>query len=163
RQTRLNRFVALKVLLAGSNAGPKALARFRSEAIAVAQAQHPYIVQILDTIEQNGQVCLALEYVGGGSLAGRIASRPLPIHEAAGRVRDVGPAADVYSLGTILYEMLTGLPPFRGEALVQVLDAVRFKKPKPPREWRPEVPRDLETVCLKCLEKNPAKRYRTAG
>src|SRR5207253_181836 len=71
------------VLIAGVHAGPKTLARFRSEGLAVAQAQHPYIVQILDTIEHNGQLCLALEYVGGGSLARQLASRPLPSMRAA--------------------------------------------------------------------------------
>jgi serine/threonine protein kinase len=58
--------------------------------------------------------------------------------------------------------MLTGMPPFRGEALAAVLDAVRFKKPQPPRELRRDLPRSLETVCLKCLEKEPNRRYASA-
>lgn len=235
RQSKLNRIVALKMLLGGPGAGAKAVSRFRAEADAVAQLQHPYIVQIFDIIEHDGQLYLALEYLSGGNLAKRTAGVPQPpelaadylrklaqamqfahdrgiIHrdlkpsnilltadgipkitdfglakrldgststtktgavlgtpdymspeQADGRSREVGPLTDVYSLGAILYDLLTGQPPFHDEAMVKVLDAVRFKKPKPPRECNAQVPGDLESICLKCLEKNPAQRYQSAG
>jgi serine/threonine-protein kinase len=233
-QRRLSRVVALKMLLGGVNASARARARFRQEAEAVAQLQHPYIVQIFDVVEHDGQVFLALEYVGGGSLTRRLRARPMspaeaarclvkvaramqfahergiihrdlkpsnilltedgipkvtdfglakrlddeshrtqtgtvlgtpdymPPEQAEGKVRELGPAADVYAIGCVLYEMLAGQPPFRSEALVRVLDAVRFQKPRPPGELRPGVPRALEAICLKCLEKAPADRYASA-
>lgn len=235
RQSKLNRIVALKMLLGGPGAGTKAVARFRAEADAVAQLQHPYIVQIFDIIEHDGQLYLSLEYLAGGNLAKRTAGVAQPPEQAAsylrmlakamqfahdrgiihrdlkpsnilltadgipkitdfglakrldgststtktgavlgtpdymspeqadGRSRDVGPLADVYSLGAILYDLLTGQPPFHDEAMVKVLDAVRFKKPKRPRDLNPQVPGDLEAICLKCLEKEPAQRYASAG
>jgi eukaryotic-like serine/threonine-protein kinase len=83
--------------------------------------------------------------------------------QARGDIHDVGPSADVYSLGAILYEMLTGRPPFLGSSLVETLEQVRTKEPVPPRELVPKVPRDLETIALKCLQKEPAKRYGTAA
>ncbi|MBX9580983.1 MAG: protein kinase, partial [Gemmataceae bacterium] len=82
--------------------------------------------------------------------------------QAAGRSREVGPAADVYALGAILYELLTGRPPFRGETVLETLQQVQSRDPVPPRQLRPGLPRDLETVCLKCLEKDPRRRYATA-
>jgi serine/threonine protein kinase len=82
--------------------------------------------------------------------------------QAAGRNRDVGPATDVYALGATLYEVLTGRAPFRGETTTETLHLVLEAEPVAPRSLRPGLPRDLETICLKCLEKDPARRYATA-
>ncbi|HJT76245.1 MAG TPA: protein kinase, partial [Gemmataceae bacterium] len=82
--------------------------------------------------------------------------------QAAGRVREVGPAADVYALGAILYELLTGHPPFKGDTVLETLDLVRSSPPRPPRDLRADVPPELEAVCLRCLAKAPADRYPTA-
>jgi WD40 repeat protein len=234
RDTRLDRLVALKVLLAGAGAGDEDLARFKTEAEAVARMQHPHIVQIFEVGEHEGRAFCALEYVGGGTLARRLAATPLPprdaaalvetlagavqyahdrhvLHrdlkpgnvllaedgtpkvadfglakrldveggqtqtgavlgtpaymapeQAAGDARALGPAVDVYALGAILYECLTGRPPFLGETPLATLDLVRAREPVPVRTLNPKVPRDLETVCLKCLRKESGRRYPSA-
>jgi serine/threonine protein kinase len=82
--------------------------------------------------------------------------------QANGSPSSVGPAADIYALGVILYEMLTGRPPFCAGTPLDTLDLVRTQEPVPPRRLQPATPRDLETICLQCLAKEPRKRYASA-
>jgi len=234
RQRGLRRLVALKMIRAGRHSGPNELARFRTEAVAVADLQHPNIVQIYEVGEDRGHPFFSLEYVDGESLARKINGTPQPAPEAArlvralaggmefahargivhrdlkpanilltaggepkisdfglvkrleddagqtqsgsilgtpsymapeqaeGRIKEIGPRADVYGLGAVLYELLTGRPPFRAASILDTLQQVRTQEPIPPSQFQPKVPRDLETICLKCLQKDPAKRYLTA-
>jgi tetratricopeptide (TPR) repeat protein len=230
----LKRVVALKMILAGAHAGPDQVARFQTEAEAAARLQHSNIVQIYEVGEHQGRPYFSLEFVEGGSLAGRLRGQPqsgaqaarlvealaravhyaherdivhrdlkpanvllaedgtpkvtdfglaklldsgvghtdsgavvgtagyMAPEQAGGHSREVGPAADTYALGAILYELLTGRPPFVGANFFETLVQVCETAPVPPRRLQPTVPRDLETVCLKCLEKEPRKRYASA-
>ncbi len=254
RQSKLHRLVALKMILAGANADPQQLERFRAEAEAVARLQHPYIVQIYEISDYNGCPFFSLEYVDGGSLAQKLtgAAQPprlaahltrllaLAIHsahqkgiihrdlkpgnillatptehisgsdsfhaemqavfrlygipkitdfglakhldvqsqtrtgailgtpsymapeQAEGRAHATGPATDVYGLGAIFYEMLTGRPPFESDSSLTTIRSLLVQDPLPPSQLHLKVPRDLETICLKCLEKDPARRYHSA-
>jgi serine/threonine protein kinase/tetratricopeptide (TPR) repeat protein len=231
RQTRLNRVVALKMVLAGAHASSTQLARFHAEAEAVAQLQHPGIVQIFEVGDHDGLPFFSLEFVNGGTLADKIGGKPRPPREAAetlellaqamgvahqrgivhrdlkpanvlltrdglpkitdfglvkrveggseltasgtlmgspsymspeqafGRTHEIGPPSDIYSLGAILYELLTGRAPFVGTTVLETLDQVRSREPVPPSRLQPKVPRDIETICLKCLQKETGKRY----
>jgi tRNA A-37 threonylcarbamoyl transferase component Bud32 len=234
RHLRLNRLVAIKMLLVGAHAEAQLRARFDVEAEALAGLQHPNVVQVYEVGEYDGCPYLALEFIDGGNLDRKLARRPQPprqaaelvqtlaramhaahqrgiVHrdlkpanvlltgdglpkitdfglakrlegqgqtqtgqvmgtpsymapeQAAGRTHEVGPPADVWALGTILYECLTGRPPFAGDSVHQTLEQVLAHDPTPPRRLGHKVPRDLETICLKCLQKDPQRRYPSAG
>ncbi len=83
--------------------------------------------------------------------------------QATGQIHAIGPGVDIYALGTILYELLTGRPPFRATNPIDTIRQVIDQEPVPPRQLEPHVPLDLETICLKCLEKAPERRYLTAA
>src|SRR5262249_28122712 len=107
---------------------------------------------------------LDAESAQGQTGSGTILGTPsyLAPEPAEGRAHVVGPAADIYALGAILYEMLTGRPPFKGETVLDTLGQVRSEEPVPPSRLQPKTPRDLDTVCLKCLQKEPRRRSATA-
>jgi serine/threonine-protein kinase len=257
---RLNRCVALKMLLAGPCARPDEQERFQREAEAVAALHSPNVVQVYDVGDVDGRPYFTMELIEGGNLADRIQGLPRPARQAAalvatladaihqahqsgivhrdlkpsnillqfsilelgfsiegsqtasiqnpkskienlipkitdfglarrleddggltlsgvpigtpsymapeqarGTKKAIGPATDVYALGAILYEMLTGRPPFRAETTTATLHQVVTEEPIPPMRLNPQVPRDLQTICLKCLAKEPQRRYPSAA
>jgi WD40 repeat protein len=261
RQISLNRVVALKMILAGQLASQADVQRFKTEAEAAANLDHPNIVPIYEVGEHEGHHYFSMKLVEGGSLAdhlpafakdqrasakllatvaravhhahqrgilhrdlkpgnillqkssstgltgstgsnasypvdpvnpvsnlsfvpmvtdfglakrtasegnltqsGAIVGTPsyMPPEQAMGKRGAISTAADVYSLGAILYELLTGQPPFRAETPLDTLIQVVEREPDPPRKHNRKVDRDLETVCLKCLQKDPAGRYASA-
>jgi tetratricopeptide (TPR) repeat protein/tRNA A-37 threonylcarbamoyl transferase component Bud32 len=252
RQIKLNRIVALKMILSGEFAHSEEVQRFLNEAESVAQLEHPNIIRIYDVSEHDGRPCFAMELADAGCLSDRLHGQPLPPGDAArlletlaramhhahqrgivhrdlkpvnvllstsgtgvdfnlhssddtwplamlqpkitdfglakrmdsqgrtetgrvigtvnymapeqaeGRSRDIGPHTDVYGLGAILYELLTGRPPFQADSIVATLELVRSSEPRAVRELNPACPRDLETICHKCLEKDPGRRYASA-
>ena len=235
RHRRLNRPVALKMLIAGAYAGPPERARFQREAEAVASLRHANIVAVYDVGDHEGCPYFTMELLEGGSLAQALAGTPQPARQAAallitlaeavqvahqagivhrdlkpanilltaegtpkvadfglarhfegepaltlsgarigtpsymapeqviGKAGTIGPAADIYALGALLYEMLTGRPPFRGETAAETERQVIHDEPVSPSRLNTKVPRDLETICLKCLSKEPQRRYASAA
>src|SRR5262249_33306082 len=101
----------------------------------------------------------------GQTPSGAIVGTPsyMAPEQARGRAREVGPRTDVYALGATLYELLTGIPPFRGGSQVETLLLVQTTEPEMPSRRRRGLSRELEAICLKCLEKDPARRYASAA
>jgi WD40 repeat protein/tetratricopeptide (TPR) repeat protein/tRNA A-37 threonylcarbamoyl transferase component Bud32 len=240
RQISLQRAVAIKIIRSGLFATESEVERFRTEAQAAANLDHPNIVPLYEVGRHEGHHFLSMKLIEGGSLAEWIAhSEPELSHprrlrrtarliavlaravqhahqrgvlhrdlkpanvlldsedrpyltdfglakllsreqnltatltvlgtpaymapeQAAGDSKRITTSADIYSLGAILYELLTGAPPFSGADPFLILERVRTQEPSRPRALNPKVDRDLETICLKCLEKEPARRYPTA-
>ncbi|MHB1561118.1 MAG: protein kinase domain-containing protein [Isosphaeraceae bacterium] len=120
-----------------------------------------------DGVPKVGDFGLAklLDADSARTFSGQVMGTPsyMAPEQAEGHSGRVGPTADVYALGAILYHALTGRPPFLGESALETIRLVTGTEAVPPTRLRPEIPRDLETICLKCLEKEPARRYASAA
>ena len=234
RQVKLNRIVAVKMILSGQLASEQDIARFYTEAEAAAKLDHPGIVPIYEVGELEGQHFFSMGYVKGSSLAEKVKAGPMepqkaaeyvrqvaeaieyahqhgvihrdikpsnilltvkdlprvtdfglaksvegdsemtasgqilgtpgymPPEQASGAVHQVNHLADVYSLGALLYALLTGRPPFQSSNFMETLKQVVEQPPVSPRLLNPAVDLDLETICLKCLEKNSENRLQSA-
>lgn len=240
RQQKLNRTVALKMILAGTLADTADVERFYREARAAGRLKHPNIVPVHEIGEHEGRHYFTMDFVDGNSLAEQIREESLPprraaevvrataeavqfahtqgtVHrdlkpanvlltadgspqitdfglakmlesvdeesraeltatgqilgtpsymspeQASGKQELVGPPSDIYSLGAILYACLTGRAPFVADSPVDTLLQVMNKEPVAPRDLNASIPKDVETICLKCLSKAPHQRYGTAG
>jgi tRNA A-37 threonylcarbamoyl transferase component Bud32 len=243
RQIKLNRVVALKMVLAGGHAGAADIARFVAEAEAVAAVRHLHVIQVFDSGEADGHPYMAMEFLEGSSMVQKlrecgklpprdaaelmlkiargvqaahdrgIVHRDLKPHnvmldlphkgapagawgepkvmdfglakrdgaeltqtgavmgtpaymspeQARGETKAIGRPADVYALGVMLYECLCGSVPFRGSDAWSVIRQVVEAEPEPLGRRLPGVPHELDLICRKCLEKNPADRYSSAG
>jgi len=124
----------------------------------------PRLAELVVKVSDFGLAKLLVESEAGLTHTGSVLGTPsyMAPEQAAGRTREVGPPADIYALGAILYELLTGRPPFRGETVLETARQVIHEEPVPPTRLQAKVPRDLETVCLKCLQKDQRQRYPTA-
>jgi serine/threonine protein kinase/Tfp pilus assembly protein PilF len=234
RQKSLNRTVALKVISLGQWASKAHLKRFRREAEAVANLDHPNIVPIYEVGERDGSCYFSMKFVEGGQLDEVVRRTPMSIRKAGELIakvartvhyahehgivhRDIKPgnvlldaesephltdfglarlvesestitrtlevlgtpsymapeqavannadvssATDVYGVGAVLYQLLTGHPPFAGGTTFETVRLVLDTEPRQPRLLNPKVDRELSTICLKCLEKNPKRRYSSA-
>src|SRR5262245_10772183 len=234
RQKSLNRTVALKVIGLGQWATQAHVKRFRREAEAAANLDHPGIVPIYDVGEREGSCYFSMKFIDGGQLDEVAQRTPISFRNAAELIaklartvhyahehgilhRDIKPgnilldakgephltdfglarlletkstvthtmdvlgtpsymapeqagghneqltsATDVYGLGAVFYQLLTGHPPFAGGTTYETVRLVLETEPRQPRLWNPKIDRDLSTICLKCLEKDPKRRYPTA-
>jgi tetratricopeptide (TPR) repeat protein len=179
-------FLSMKLIEGGSLAGrvPELLGDTRASArlvVAIAAAvEHAHRHGVLHRDLKPANVLidgrghpyvtdfgLAKRFGGEGdlSLSGSIVGTPsyMAPEQAAGRASRLTVATDVYGLGAILYECLTGRPPFHGGNVLETLRQLQHQDPAPPSRLRPGVPRDLDVICLKCLEKDPARRYGSAA
>jgi len=151
------------------------LVRTIAQAIAYAHSKdviHRDLKPANILVEENGQPKVAdfglakeLDVGDAPTLTGQVLGTPayLSPEQALGDTPKVGKASDIYGLGAVLYFLLAGRAPFQGASIPELLQRVTLEEAKPVRSDRPTIPRDLEIICLKCLEKEPAKRYASAN